>query len=166
MTIPNHLHGNEWADDAIQLISDARRKAANGGHDYAALHVGEATAAALLAVAHELRTNTEAIQDNGATALAQQQAAHNAEAFRDEITRGLTPADMARDLATPNPAHITDHDIEALAHDLWKADPGNRSAARTFQEDYGTAQDRYRALARAALGLTDAPKDDKDGRRP
>jgi len=52
-------------------------------------------------------------------------------------------------------------EIEACARDLWKADPGNNTSARSFDEDYLERQDRYRAMARAALGLTDEPKDKK-----
>ena len=52
------------------------------------------------------------------------------------------------------------HDaIEALAEQLWKHDTGYTSPAQRFQDDYTHQQDRYRGLARVALGLTDEPKD-------
>lgn len=52
-------------------------------------------------------------------------------------------------------------EIEATARDLWKADPGNNSPARSFDEDYAVSQDRYLTMARAALGLTDEKKENK-----
>ena len=62
--------------------------------------------------------------------------------------------------AIPTKAEL-EAEIEACAQDLWKADPGNNTPARTFSEDYASAQDRYRAMARAALGLHDEPKKEK-----
>lgn len=52
-------------------------------------------------------------------------------------------------------------EIDGCARDLWKADPNNNTPARTFDEDYASAQDRYRTMARAALGLTDEKKENQ-----
>lgn len=70
-------------------------------------------------------------------------------------------------IAPNTPADPEDHsptleaEIDGCARDIWKADPGNNTPARTFDEDYASAQDRYRTMARAALGLTDEKKENK-----
>lgn len=59
----------------------------------------------------------------------------------------------AEDLETVevHEAEDLEHAIEVMATDLWEADPGNKTPARTFGEDYAATQDRYRAMATAIL---------------
>ena len=37
--------------------------------------------------------------------------------------------------------------VEQVAENLWKADPGKNTPARNFREDYSAVQDRYREMA-------------------
>lgn len=47
-----------------------------------------------------------------------------------------------------------EEEVDKIARRLWLSDPKNNTPARSFGEDYGDAQDRYRTLARVALDPT------------
>lgn len=76
-------------------------------------------------------------------------------------TAGATQADYAltpgaQTEAAPDPAAPDFEDLVTdTAHAFWKADPGNRTAARTFDEDYAASQDRYTEMARRFLDPTE-----------
>lgn len=66
----------------------------------------------------------------------------------------LTPG--AQMEGAPDPAAPGFEDLVTdTARALWKADPGNRTAARTFDEDYAASQDRYVEMARRFLDPTE-----------
>lgn len=138
----SNLPGNPYVDSDI-TYADTRMELAK----------------ATLALAHEQRTA------NLLTfyATAGQQTYNDQQ--RAELRARLGIPDIK--IAPNTPAGPEDHsptleaEIDGCARDIWKADPGNNTPARTFDEDYASAQDRYRTMARAALGLTDEKKENK-----
>lgn len=70
------------------------------------------------------------------------------------------PTEFGRQFGLSDPAGDQfELDVSSLAQELWAADPGKQTGARTFAEDYANNRDRYLGMAEQLLN----PSSGKDG---